>query len=82
MTTPTQSTHETEPPRQHFLTVEDVARLLHCSVDKVLRIPRNQLPVYSVGKENLYFYDDVIRYVRVHCRKGNGQEIDDPLDDL
>ena len=82
MTTATQEISETKPPYQPFLTIEDVAHLLHCGVDKVRRIPRKQLPVYKVGKRNLYIYEEVIRYVQLYCRKNNGQDIDDILDDL
>ncbi len=51
-----------------ILTVNDLARLLRCSPDKVYRIKHDQLPVSRPGKCNIYLRDDVIRYLRVHCR--------------
>lgn len=50
-----------------ILNVEIVATLLQCSTDTIRRLPRDRLPVYRVGKRNLYLRDDVIRYVRT-CR--------------
>ena len=48
-----------------ILVTEDVARMLHCAVDTVRRIPRDELPVYrGPGRYNLYLRDDLIRYVR------------------
>ncbi len=48
-----------------ILVTEDVARMLHCAVDTVRRIPRDELPVYrGPGRYNLYLREDLIRYVR------------------
>ncbi len=49
------------------LTVEGVAALLWCSPDTVRRVPRDRLPVYRVGKRNLYLREDIIRFIR-SCR--------------
>ena len=50
-----------------FLTVEEVSAKLCCSPDTVRRIPRDRLPVYRVGKSNIYLREDLIRYVK-SCR--------------
>lgn len=44
----------------------DVARELGCRVDRVLRIPRSQLPYMTEGggRRNLYLAVDVVAYVR------------------
>ena len=62
-----------------LMTITEVAKLLSCSVDHVRRIPGDQLAIHRVGKENLYFRADVIRYVRVHCRVGPRPGLDDLL---
>ena len=67
---------------QVFYTAEGLAEAFQCSVDTVLRIPRDKLPVYRVGKRNLYIPDDMIRFLRLHCRKGSDQNIEEILDDL
>lgn len=55
-------------PEQYWdpdvLVVEQVAHLMRCSVDTVRRIPREDLPYSRPGKHNLYFREDVLRYVR------------------
>ena len=53
-----------------LLTITEVADLLKCCVRTVREIPDHQLAVHRVGKENLYFRADVIRYVRLYCRVG------------
>ncbi len=58
-----------------ILVTEDVARMLHCAVDTVRRIPRDELPVYrGPGRYNLYLREDLIRYVRT--RRVIGPNID------
>ena len=47
-----------------LLAVQEVASALRCSEDTVRRIPRAALPVYRVGKANLYFREDVLAFVR------------------
>ena len=47
-----------------ILTLARVATLLHCSEDTLRRVPCDELPIYRVGKTNLYFRDDVLRFVR------------------
>ena len=47
-----------------LLSVHEVAAALRCSEDTVRRIPRAALPVYRVGKANLYFREDVLAFVR------------------
>lgn len=46
------------------LTIEEVSQLLRCSVDTVRRIPLEELPVYRVGRHNLYLKEEVIRFLR------------------
>ncbi len=48
-----------------ILVVEDVARLLHCTVDTARRIPRDQLPAYpGPGRHRLYLREDLVAYIR------------------
>lgn len=78
-----------------IMTLDAAARALECSVDTLRRIPQAQLPAYRVGKVNLYFREDILRYVRSRpadrhgpgLRKGgkpvgSGDEIDERLDDM
>ena len=65
-----------------FLSIYDVAMLLECSVDTVRRIRRDWLPVYRVGKCNIYLRDDVIRYLRLHCRVQAGPDIDKLISEI
>lgn len=56
---------------RHILVVEDIARILRCTVDRARRIPRDELPNYvGPGRARLYIYDDVISYVRQQRRVG------------
>lgn len=53
-------------PDADILTVEGVAKLLHCTIDKVRRIPKSALSARrSVGKHFLYLRSEVIEYVRL-----------------
>ncbi len=64
------------------LTVEGVAALLWCSPDTIRRMPRDRLPVYRVGKRNLYLRDDVIRFVR-SCRVTSvGLDVDSLISEI
>ena len=65
-----------------ILTVNDVAALLRCAVDTARRIPSDQLPVYRVGKRNLYLRDDVFRYLRLHCRVQPRPGIDELVSEI
>lgn len=47
-----------------ILDVKGVCAALRCAEDTVRRIPAAELPVYRVGKVNLYFREDLLRYVR------------------
>ena len=47
-----------------LLSIVEVAAKLRCSEDTVRRIPASDLQVYRVGKSNLYFREDLLRYVR------------------
>ncbi len=61
-----------------ILVIEDVARLLHCSVDTLRRVPKEELPVYrGPGRKHLYLREDIIRFVR--CRRITGPNIDNLL---
>jgi len=47
------------------LVVDDVARILRCTVDTARRINRELLPSYpGPGRPRLYLYEDVISYIR------------------
>lgn len=58
------SVHDQEPANLTFLTVEQVAALLHCSVDNVRRIPRDELPYAKPGRRCIYRAEDVDAFVR------------------
>ena len=61
-----------------ILVIEDVARLLHCSVDTLRRVPKEELPAYrGPGRKHLYLREDIIRFVR--CRRITGPDIDNLL---
>lgn len=62
------------------LTIEEVSILLRCAVDTVRRIPREELPIYRVGRENLYLREEIIRYVR--SRRVRSVSVDHLLDDV
>lgn len=47
-----------------LLSLEDLSRILLCSIDTIRRIPAEDLPVYRIGKSNLHFRDEVLRFVR------------------
>ena len=54
--------------------------LLHCAVDTVRRIPLEALPVYRVGKCNLYLRAEVVRYLRT--RRLQRPAVDQLLDEV
>lgn len=62
-----------------LLSVHEAAAALRCSEDTVRRIPRAELPVYRVGKANLYFREDVLAFVRrrgvAPVEKTNGRSV-------
>ncbi len=45
-------------------SIEEASRVLRCSEDTLRRVSPRDLPVYRVGKANLYLRDDVLRYVK------------------
>ena len=64
-----------------ILVIEDVARLLHCSVDTLRRVPKEELPAYrGPGRKHLYLREDIIRFVR--CRRITGPDIDNLLREI
>lgn len=65
---------------EDVLTIEGVSALLRCSVDTVRRISPDDLPVYRVGKCNLYLREEVIRFVR--SRRVGRPCVDGLLDDV
>lgn len=58
------------------LSLHDAARLLHCSVDSLRRVPTEQLPTYAgPGRCVLYMLDDIRNYLRNQKRverRGSG----------
>lgn len=51
-------------PEHSILTAEGVAKVLHCTIDAVRRIPNDQLPAHQgPGQHLLYLHDEVIAYV-------------------
>ncbi len=58
------------PRDKDIMTIVEVAGLLHCSVDKVYRIPRRDLPAHAgAGRHNLYLRDEVVAFVRAKSSK-------------
>jgi hypothetical protein len=47
-----------------IMSIEAASLVLHFSADTLRRIPDAELPVYRVGKNNLYLREDILRYVR------------------
>ena len=63
-----------------LLGIEQAARLMRCSVDTLRRVPSEELPVYRVGRENLYLREEIIRFVR--SRRVSSVCVDELLDDV
>lgn len=52
-----------------ILVVEDVARVLRCTVDTARRIPRDLLPAYpGPGRHRLYLREELVSYLRSSVR--------------
>ena len=49
-----------------MLSLVEVCAVLRCSEDTLRRVPLGQLPVYRVGKSNLYLREEVIQFLRAH----------------
>lgn len=59
-----------------ILVVEDVARILRCTVDTARRIPREQLrSISGPGRRQLYLREDLITYVRLRGRPSHNAEL-------
>jgi hypothetical protein len=59
-----------------ILVIEDVARILRCTVDTARRIPREQLrSIPGPGRRQLYLREDVIAYVRLRGRPPHNAEL-------
>jgi excisionase family DNA binding protein len=58
------------------LVIEQVAQIMRCSVDTVRRVVRNDLPYHRPGKQNLYFREDVLRYIRMRRVTVNTVNVD------
>ena len=73
-----------------IIDIQGAAALLHCSVDTVRRIPTDELPVYRVGKSNLYLKDEILAFVRskrvrqlpTHNNDQSHLFVDELLDDM
>lgn len=73
-----------------ILSLIEACALLHCSEDTLRRIPTNELPIYRVGKSNLYFLEDIKVFVRSRCvtrastvtRDEIAQDVDVLFDDV
>ena len=64
-----------------ILVIEDVACLLHCSIDTLRRVPKEELPVYrGPGRKHLYLRQDIIQFVR--CRRITGPDINNLLREI
>ena len=62
------------PLDKDVLSVAEVSAILRCSEDTLRRVPLDQLPVYRVGKSNLYLREEVIQYLRGHRQLKPGAE--------
>ena len=73
-----------QPQDSDILSLPELSQILRCSEDTLRRVPVSQLPVYRIGKANLYLRDDVIRFVRSRrVVRGNADElIDDVVRDI
>jgi hypothetical protein len=59
-----------------ILVIDDVARILRCTVDTARRIPRDQLrSIAGPGRRHLYLREDVIGYVRSRARQSPNAEL-------
>jgi hypothetical protein len=59
-----------------ILVVEDIARILRCTVDTARRIPRDQLrSICGPGRRRLYLREDVLAYVRSLGRSAPNAEL-------
>jgi hypothetical protein len=59
-----------------ILVVEDVARILRCTVDTARRIPRHQLrSICGPGRRRVYLREDVLVYVRSLGRSAPNAEL-------
>jgi excisionase family DNA binding protein len=65
---------------KELLGIEQAAALMRCSVDTVRRIASEELPIYRVGRENLYLREEILRYVR--SRAVTSASVDELLDDV
>lgn len=54
------------PLDQDVLSLPEVSAMLRCSEDTLRRVPWDELPVYRVGKSNLYLREEVIAFLRAH----------------
>ena len=54
------------PLDKDVLSLVEVCAMLRCSEDTLRRVPLGQLPVYRVGKSNLYLREEVIQFLRAH----------------
>ena len=59
-----QAAAESESLTIDVLGIEEAAALMCCSVDTLRRIPSEELPVYRVGRENVYFREEILRFLR------------------
>jgi hypothetical protein len=59
-----------------ILVVEDVARVLRCTLDTARRIPRDQLrSISGPGRRRLYLREDVLAHVRSLGRSAPNAEL-------
>lgn len=69
---------------KELLGIEQAACLMRCSVDTVRRISCEELPVYRVGRENVYLREEIIKFVRSKRVRSFASEgiIDDVMEEL
>jgi hypothetical protein len=59
-----------------ILVIDDVARILRCTVDTARRIPRDQLrSICGPGRRQLYLREDVIAYLRSRARSSPNADL-------
>ena len=54
------------PLDKDVLSLVEVCVMLRCSEDTLRRVPLDQLPVYRVGRSNLYLREEVIQFLRAY----------------
>jgi hypothetical protein len=63
--------------RNRPLSLVEAAQHLRCEPDTLRRVPRSELPRYRVGREIIFYVDDLDRFVRTY--RAVGRQAIEPL---